>query len=61
MSACDWCKSSDQEPDDTGYKPTVGDPLLRGAARVDGVTAKVVRRRHTITQFQYDRETKDTT
>lgn len=43
-------------PDDTGYKPTAGDPLLRGAARVDGVTAKVVRRRNTITRFQYGRE-----
>jgi hypothetical protein len=46
-------------PDDTGYEPTPGDPLLRGAGRVDGVTAKVVRRKSTITKFQYDRLVKE--
>lgn len=44
-----------KEPDDTGFKPGAGDPLLRGPARVGGITAKVVRRRDTITQFQYDK------
>lgn len=44
------------DPDDVGYKPTPGDPLFRGAARVEGVAAKVVRRGETITRFQYDRE-----
>lgn len=43
------------DPDDTGYEPSDGDPLLRGAGRVSGMTAKVVRRRHTITDWQYDR------
>jgi hypothetical protein len=42
-------------PDDTGYEPSLGDPLLRGAARVQGITAKVVRRSQTITEFQHDR------
>ena len=42
-------------PDDTGYKPSPGDPLFRGPARVQGVTAKVVRRGSTITEYQYDR------
>lgn len=44
-------------PDDTGYRPAPVDPLLTGAARVNGVAAKVVRRRHTITRFQYQSET----
>lgn len=43
-------------PDDTGYEPTAGDPLLRGPARVTGVTAKVVRRGSTITRYQFDHE-----
>lgn len=42
-------------PDDTGYRPVPVDPLLEGAARVNGVTAKVVRRRHTVTEYQRDR------
>jgi hypothetical protein len=42
-------------PDDTGYHPTTADPLLRGAARVQGKAAKVVSRRQTITKYQYDR------
>jgi hypothetical protein len=45
----------DPQRDDTGYQPSIGDPLLRGPARVGGITAKVVRRRETITKFQYDR------
>lgn len=44
------------DPDDAGYKPSAGDPLLRGPARVGGITAKVVRRQTTITRFQYARE-----
>ena len=42
-------------PDDKGYKPDSGDPLLRGPARAQGITAKVVRRGSTITEYQYDR------
>jgi hypothetical protein len=41
-------------PDDAGFKPSFGDPLLKGAGRADGVTAKVVKRSNTITEFQYD-------
>lgn len=41
-------------PDDTGYRPSTPDPLLHGAGRTQGVAAKVVRRRETITRFQYD-------
>lgn len=40
--------------DDTGFQPVAGDPLLHGPARVSGITAKVVRRRNTITRFQYN-------
>lgn len=43
-----------QDPDDPGYQPRVADPLLTGPARVTGITAKVVRRRDTITRFQYN-------
>lgn len=43
-----------KEPNDSGYRPSAGDPLLRGPARVNGLAAKVVRRRNTITRFQYD-------
>lgn len=44
-----------REPDDAGYESSVGDPLLRGPARATGMAAKVVRRRDTITKWQYDR------
>jgi hypothetical protein len=47
-----------KDPDDTGYKPSLGDPLLRGAARAGGMTAKVVKRRNTITRHQHERETR---
>lgn len=47
----------DKHWDDTGYEPKLGDPLLRGPARVGGITAQVVKRRDTITRFQYDRVT----
>ena len=46
-----------QDPDDSRHQPSVADPLLRGPARVTGITAKVVRRRDTITRFQYDAKT----
>lgn len=42
-------------PDDTGYKPSAPDSLLTGPARAMGVTAKVSRRRHTITEYQHQR------
>lgn len=42
-------------PDDTGYKPPTPDPLLHGAARVNGVAGKVVRRANTITEYQHQR------
>jgi hypothetical protein len=45
------------DPDDQGYSPSEGDPLLRGPGRVGGITAKVVCRRETITRWQYDRMT----
>lgn len=48
-------KNARRDPDDAGYEPTVGDPLLRGPARVTGITAKVVRKKETITEHQYDR------
>jgi hypothetical protein len=43
------------DPDDAGYEPTNGDPLLRGAARATGKAAKVVRRQSTVTRYQHDR------
>lgn len=43
-------------PDDTGYKPAKVDPLLRGPARAQGMTAKVVKRRSTITRYQHQQE-----
>lgn len=43
-----------EEPDDTGYEPPAADPLLKGAARVTGIAARVVKRRDTVTRFQYD-------
>lgn len=36
------------EPDDTGYKPTYVDPLLKGVARVTGDTAKAVKSKKAI-------------
>lgn len=44
-------------PDDTGYKPSTVDSLLNGSARATGITARVVRRRETVTEYQYDRLT----
>lgn len=44
-----------QEPDDSGYKPSAVDPLLKGVARVTGKAAKVVKRRDTVTRYQHDR------
>jgi len=45
-------------PDDRGYRPSAPDPLLHGAGRVNGIAAKVVRRRETVTRWQYDRMAK---
>lgn len=42
-------------PDDRRYKPDLGDPLLRGAARATGATATAARRRRTLTKYQHDR------
>ena len=53
-------KNARRHPADAGYEPSVGDPLLRGSARATGVTAKVVRRKSTITKYQYDRIRGDT-
>jgi hypothetical protein len=43
-------------PDDRGYRPNPGDPLLRGAARATGATARAVKRRTTITRYQHRRQ-----
>lgn len=42
-------------PDDTSYRPRTIDPLLNGVARATGATARVVKRRETVTEYQYDR------
>lgn len=42
-------------PDDRRYKPDLGDPLLRGAARATGATAAAAKRRRTLTKYQHDR------
>ena len=42
--------------DAKGYAPTYVDPLLKGAARATGATAKVVKRGRTMTKFQYDKQ-----
>lgn len=47
-------------PDDSKFRPTPVDPLLKGAARVTGMTAKVVRRGETITEYQYRRAVGET-
>lgn len=39
-------------PDDRGYRPDTGDPLLRGAARATGDTARAVKARRTYTAYQ---------
>lgn len=41
------------ELDDSRYRPQPPDSLLTGAARVTGVTARVVQRSRTITRFQW--------
>lgn len=38
--------------DDRGFKPRAGDPLLRGAGRATGNTAKAVSRRKTYTAYE---------
>lgn len=44
-------------PNDKGLKPTYVDPVLRGVARATGETAKAVKRKKTITKYQYDNPT----
>lgn len=46
-------------PDDKDYRPVLADSVLRGTARATGETANAVKRRKTITKFQYDERTKD--
>lgn len=47
----------DYEPEsDKGFKPTKVDSVLTGVARATGQTAKAVKRRKTITKFQYDNQ-----
>lgn len=41
--------------DDAPYKPTRIDPLRRGPARVNAVTAKAATRKNAMTKFEYDR------
>ncbi len=41
-------------PDDRGYRPSRVDPVLSGAARATGETAKAVRRGKTITAWQHE-------
>lgn len=45
-----------QAPSDAGYKPTKVDSVLTGVARATGVTAKVIKKRKTVTKYQYDNE-----
>ncbi len=47
-----------EEPkkDDKCYKPRYYDPLLIGAARATGKTAKAVGRKNTYTAYDYDRK-----
>jgi molybdopterin-biosynthesis enzyme MoeA-like protein len=40
--------------DDTGFKPTVVDPLQRGAARVTDTTARAARRRKATTRHEHE-------
>jgi hypothetical protein len=46
-------------PDDSKYKPAKVDSALNGVARVTGETAKAVKRRKTITKYEYDQRTKE--
>jgi hypothetical protein len=45
-----------EAPDDKDFKPSRVDSLLSGTARVTGMTAKVVKRKKTVTKYQYDKE-----
>ena len=40
--------------DDKGFRPTRVDPLLTGAARATGETARAVRRKKGVTKFEHD-------
>lgn len=41
--------------DDRGYRPSHRDPLLTGAARATGATARAVRRANATTKYEHDR------
>lgn len=43
-------------PDDSKYRPNSRDPLLHGAARATGATAKAVRRGTSYVKLNYDKE-----
>lgn len=43
-----------RQPDDSRYKPNLGDSLERGAARVTARTAKAARRRKATTRWELD-------
>ncbi len=45
-----------ETPDDAGYKPTYIDPVLRGAGRAVGKTAKAVKRGKSFSSYDYERE-----
>ena len=50
-----WMRSqaTQPSPDDRGYRPRTPDPLLTGAARVTGQTAKAVGRTKAITRHEH--------
>ena len=45
-----------EPPSDSGYKPTNHDSTLTGVGRATGKTAKAIKRKKTITKFEYDNE-----
>lgn len=48
--------SAAEQPSDRGYRPTSGDPLLRGAGRAQGDTARAVARRKATTKWELDEQ-----
>lgn len=47
-----------EEVDDSKHKPAWVDPVLRGTARAVGETAAAIKRRKTMTKFEYDQRNK---
>lgn len=45
-------------PNDSAFRPSLPDSLLRGAARATGETARAVRRGRTLTRFEYQQRTR---